>query len=128
MEHKYKSLLDLVLSFLSSPSSVLEHLIPLPIRCAMLQNTDLLGVPTHSIPVSNPCLCSYLTCWRCSFPPIDLAVSLHFLSLILGILFLKEPFLTTFLLSQSRNATSQCFQNLLCMTLLSPVNILYYNY
>lgn len=96
MEHKYKSLLDVVLSFLSSPSSFLERLTPLPIRCVMLQNTGLLGVPTHSIPISNPCLCSYLTCCQYSFSPFDLAVSLHFLSLILGILFLKEPFLTTF--------------------------------
>lgn len=60
--------------------------------------------------------------------PDDLAVSLHFLSLRLGILFPKEPSPITLLPSKSRNATSQCFQNLLCMTLSMSVNTLCYNY
>lgn len=62
------------------------------------------------------------------FSPLWPSCLMRFLSLRLGLLFFKEPFLTTSLLSKGRNATSQCFQNLLLMILLFSINALYYNY
>lgn len=113
-----------ILSWLSFPASALTSHCMSGLRCSRTE-TCFAHRPVLCDP-QEPCSC-FPCSWRLS-PPVGLAVSFRFLSLSLGILFSQESSLMNSLPSKSGNATAQGFQNLLCRTLLSPVNTLYYNH
>ena len=104
------------------------QLSPQPIRNAMLQTLAFLAsshvLRPPQLHVFAPALLAddaLLPAWP--------SCLVHFLSLRLGILFFQGTFPYYFPPTQRQKCySSQCFQNLLLMTLLLPINTLYHNY